>query len=319
MTIMAVVLANATAFWLGIRHKPIRSGVFGGPAFIMAALTSRLTNPAEMWNWKIALLIAFGSPMVVVINLALGNFWIPHFRMPPLSLPALFVVWMSVNMLYLSPNLSNAPYQTEVPTMSATQPMQNPGPAATFVDGDLMLRGIFNGIAAISVMHEWHCGVIILAGIFCFSRISAINCVWAGAVSTLVAVAIGVPTAEIAAGQYSFQAASVAMALCGMFYVVTVTTFVNALFAVTFEVMLNVLIRTVWNLVGLNPTGFPGSITIWLFLGMQGSFRGAPPVALTEISTPERHLKLHWVRKKGRSGTSSLFIRNTGLDPAKLL
>jgi hypothetical protein len=50
-----------------------------------------------------------------------------------------------------------------------------------------------------------------------------------------------------------------------------------------------------------------------------GSFRGAPPVALTEISTPERHLKLHWVRKKGRHGTSSLFIRNTGLDPAKLL
>jgi hypothetical protein len=50
MTIMAVVLANATAFWLGIRHTPIRSGVFGGPALIMAALTSRLTNPAEMYS-----------------------------------------------------------------------------------------------------------------------------------------------------------------------------------------------------------------------------------------------------------------------------
>lgn len=75
-------------------------------------------------------------------------------------------------------------------------------------------------------------GALVLGGIFCYSRISAVNAVWGTVLSTLIAVAFGMPAAEIANGVWSFQGALVAMTLCGLFYVVTVTTFINAVWAV---------------------------------------------------------------------------------------
>jgi urea transporter len=319
MTIMAVVITNLTAFALGIGHGPIRSGVFGSSGYLMAALTARVTSPADEWNYRIVLLIMFCAPITVATSLSLGNFLIPKFRLPPLALPSHIPFWTIVLLAIISPNISAVPYPAPLGTVRATQPAQNPGPAATFVDGDLMLRGIFIGIGQMAVQNEVRAGALILGGIFCYSRISAINAVWGTVLSTLIAVAFGMPAAEIANGVWSFQGALVAMTLCGLFYVVTVTTFINAVWAVIFQVLVNAFFRVVFGLIGIPPIALPFTLVVWFFLGMQGSIRGAPPVDLTEISTPERHFKIHWKRKAGRKGTSSMFIRNTGIDPAALL
>ena len=80
--------------------------------------------------------------------------------------------------------------------------------------------------------------------------------------------------------------------------------------------MLTVPLRLAAGLLRSTPASLSFIFTVWFFLGMQGSIRGCPPVDLTEISTPERHLKLHWLR--GRQGTSHKFVQNDGTEMPSL-
>jgi hypothetical protein len=216
-------------------------------------------------------------------------------------------------------------------------------------------------------------GALILGGIFCYSRISAINAVWGSVVSTLVAYVLpsilncsnhnhagrqcGLWVAAGRDHQRSVQLhwradchMSLRIVLCGDRDHLHQCRLrrcgklpPNNVFVLTqrlqFHVIVAVFLRVVFGLIGIPPIALPFTLVTWFFLGMQGvpfcsqycglhliilgccpgSIQGAPPVELTEISTPERHFKLHWKRKHGRNGTSSMFIKNTGLDPAELL
>jgi urea transporter len=162
---------------------------------------------------------------------------------------------------------------------------------ATGTDGLTIVtlgHGLFRGVGEVMFEDNLLTGVIFLIAILVNSRISALFAVLGSAVALLTALALGGDGFSIYHGLFGFNAVLCAIALGGLFFVLTWKSAIYALLAAVFSVVAFAGIAVLLAPIGMPALTAPFVLTTWLFLWPKAGFRALEPVALADVTTPER-------------------------------
>ena len=156
-------------------------------------------------------------------------------------------------------------------------------------------------MAEIFFQDNWISGVIIAAGIFINSRVSAILGVLGALTGAAVAILLGAPEAQIHLGLFGFNAALTAMAIGGFFFVMEWRGFVYTMFGV-------VVTAFVWGSMStfLTPIGMPTFtsafvIVAWFLLIAKDGFKNVVSIAPADTTFPEDHMRRWNVQRRGEA------------------
>ena len=150
-----------------------------------------------------------------------------------------------------------------------------------------LVHGHLRGVGEVMFEDNLLTGVIFLIAILVNSRISAAFAVLGSAVALLTALALGGDGFSIYHGLYGFNAVLCAIALGGLFYVLTWKSAIYALLAAVFSVVAFAAIAVLLAPIGMPALTAPFVLTTWLFLWPKAGFRALEPVALADVTTAE--------------------------------
>ena len=167
-----------------------------------------------------------------------------------------------------------------------------------------LAHGFFRGVGEVMFEDNLLTGVIFLVAILVNSRISAAFAVLGSVVALLTALVLGANGFSVYHGLYGFNAVLCAIALGGLFFVLTWRSAIYALLAAVFSVVAFAAIAVFLSPIGMPALTAPFVLTTWLFLWPKAGFRALEPVALADVTTAERIRATYRARAAGPSATA---------------
>jgi urea transporter len=205
----------------------------------------------------------------------------PH-NVPPLTMPFVLATWFFLGALL---QFSTIDVSTALKPTSPAD-FTGPKPAYTWLT---WFHGITMGIAEIFFQDNWITGILILIGIAVNTRIGALMALMGSTLAVAGAVFYGAHDEAIRDGLFGYNAALTAMALGGMFYVLTLPGLLYTVIGV-------LVTARVWASLGvfLEPAGMPVLTSAfvfvtWLMLLAKDGFASLVPVAPADATTPEEN------------------------------
>jgi urea transporter len=283
--ILGVVVGTATAIMLRADRDMIRDGLYGFNGVLVAlalvAFTSENFRTGAVPSLHLAIYIIFAAAMTTVVFATIGTLLAPY-KVASLTMPFVLVGWLFLAAVLKFDNIDAGPLAKPV------SPDQYAEGVAYVLPTWYM--GIGNAIGQIFFQDNWISGYLIVIGIAIQSRISAGMALIGAALAALVAVVFGGPEGAIRDGLFGYNAALTAMALGGIFLVLTWQSFAYALFGV-------VVTTWLWASVAifLEPIGMPVLtstfvIVTWLMLIGSHVFKALEPVAPADTTMPEGNM-----------------------------
>ena len=292
--LFGTIISTATALLFKADKGLIKDGLFGFNGALMAIALVAYTSPnfttGNLPNLHLWFYIVLCAAFTTVIMPAFGALLGPH-KVPGLTMPFVLATWFFLGALlqFSTIDVSNA--------LKPTSPADftGPKPAYTWLT---WFHGITMGIAEIFFQDNWVTGILILIGIAINTRIGAIMALMGSTLAVAGAVFYGAHDEAIRDGLFGYNAALTAMALGGMFYVLTLPAFLYTVIGV-------LITARVWASLGvfLEPTGMPVLTSAfvfvtWLMLLAKDGFASLIPVAPAEATTPEENLARHRAHQK---------------------
>jgi urea transporter len=287
--LFGTIVSTATALLFKADKGLIKDGLFGFNGALIAIALVAYTSPnfanGNLPNLHLWCYIVLCAAFTTVVMPAFGALLGPH-KVPALTMPFVLATWFFLGALlqFSTIDVSNA----VKPTSPAD--FTEPKPAYTWLT---WFYGITMGIAELFFQDNWVTGILILIGIAINTRIGALMALMGSTLAVAGAVLYGAHDEAIRDGLFGYNAALTAMALGGMFYVLTFPAFL-------YTVMGVLVTARVWASLGvfLEPTGMPVLTSAfvfvtWLMLLAKDGFTSLIPVAPAEATTPEEHLARH--------------------------
>jgi urea transporter len=164
-----------------------------------------------------------------------------------------------------------------------------------------MTNALFRGIGEVMFQDKLATGVIFLFAIFINSRISALFAFLGSALGALTAWTVGASGIAIFHGLYGFNSVLTAIALGGLFYVLTWRSAVYALIAAIITALVFAAISLFLSPIGMPALTAPFVLVTWIFLLAKAGFKALVPVGLADVTTAEAHLEGYRTRGAGPS------------------
>lgn len=286
--VLGAVSSTAFALVLGFDRSAIRSGLYGfNGALVGAGLATFLSmswSPLSMIY--IVAVAAFSTVLVAALAVMLAGF-----KVPPLTLP-----FNLATMAFLLAAFAfvNGEVATSEPTLPATGATIDAGlraaeggAAAGGIEGltNAILRGISQLFLADSVLT----GLIILAAILLCSRIAAALALMGSAIGTLTGLLLGADGYDIYHGMWGFNSFVSAVAVGGVFVVLTWRSAILAAACAVAAALLFATVTTLLSPWGLPALTLPFCLATLAFLIPKELTPRLRAVTLEEVSTPEEH------------------------------
>jgi urea transporter len=152
-----------------------------------------------------------------------------------------------------------------------------------------IIEAFFRGIGDVFFQDNLITGIIFLIAILVNSRISALFAALGSLVGLLSArFLFGVDGSLIYHGLYGFNAVLSAIAIGGVFYVITWESGVYALFCALMSTAVMASISILLSPLGIPPLTAPFVVVTWLFILSSSGFHILHPVALADVAKPEQ-------------------------------
>jgi urea transporter len=165
-------------------------------------------------------------------------------------------------------------------------------------DAVAILNAVFRGIGQLFFLNSILAGVLIIIGIAFCSRIAAIFALVGSIVGMLTGLALGADGVAIYNGLWGFNSFDAALAIAGVFYVLTWrTAFMGVVCAVFTALLFGAIaaLFTPWGLPALTLPFCFGTLTFVLLKDASKFGEWVPPA---EVVTPEEHLRRARSRQK---------------------
>jgi urea transporter len=286
-----VGVSTLTAIFLKADRGLISNGLFGfNGALLAIALTAYLGDDFAAGQFPDGYLwayIAFGAAFTSVVFAALGALLGPY-GVPALTAPFVITAWLFIfaagHFAHLHPG----------PGLVAGFPAAFHG--STDYSWTTWYQGTGKGVGEIFFQDNWVAGYLILAGIFVNSRVSAAMGLTGAVLAVATAMVLGGDEASIRLGLFGFNAVLTAIAIGGVFYVLTVRAFVFALFGTAVTTWAWAAVA-----VALAPVGMPALtsafvVVTWLMLIARDGLPVLVAVPPTESTTPDESVR-RWRRR----------------------
>ncbi|MGH3981757.1 MAG: urea transporter [Pseudonocardiaceae bacterium] len=225
--LVGTIASTLTAQVLGMNRNLIRDGLFGFNGALLAIglntyMSQDFTN-GDLPDWRLYVYIVLGAAFTSVVVAALATLLAPY-RVPVLTAPFVLTAWLFIFAVVRFSNLDPGPLLTPA------TPMPFNGP--TDYTWTTWYQGIGNGIGEVFFQDNWLSGLIILVGILINSRIAATMAFAGSAIAVGVAIVLGAAESSIRTGLFGFNAVLTALAIGGVFYVLTLRGLLYTLFGV---------------------------------------------------------------------------------------
>lgn len=206
-SLVAVVVATVTAWWLRVDDSGLSAGLYGYNAFLVGiALPTFLTPSPLLWTY-----LVLGAMVSVVVTRAVANL-MKTWGVAALTAPFVLVTWLLLLSAYAFTGIQGdalpAPAQiTPIPPEAA-----NPLAIVDFLEGMLI------SISQVFVKADAIAALLILLGLAVGSLAAAGFALAAVLISVIVAHALGAESQLITGGLVGFNPILTAIALGTVFY-----------------------------------------------------------------------------------------------------
>jgi urea transporter len=300
--LLGLAASTLAAYVLGADRALIRAGLFGFNGVLVGIALAFFLE----FDLLLAVYIVLGAAVSTVVMMALINL-LSAWDMPALTAPFVLTTWLLVAAVYQFSNVRpgkliipipldpQAGIQTELRELAAA--------AAAGLSAGNLVHAFFRGIGEVMFQDNLWTGVIFLVAILVNSRISAAFAALGSAVGLLTALAVGADGFSVFHGLYGFNAVLTAIALGGLFFVLTWRSAVYTLVAAVFTTLAFAGIAVLLSPVGLPALTAPFVLVTWLFLLPKRGFRTLEPVPVAEVTTAERIRAAHTGKGAGPRAT----------------
>ncbi|WLR95089.1 urea transporter [Shinella zoogloeoides] len=282
--VLGVAASTATAVILKADRAILRDGLYGFNGALVAlalvAFTSEDFRSGAVPSPAMLAYLICAAAMTTMAFASITAVLAPH-RIAALTMPFVLVGWLFLFAILKFDALDAGPMGKPVSPEYFTQTM--PYVFSTWY------RGVGTSIGQIFFQDNWITGYVILAGIAVNSRICAAMGLLGAIAGTAIAALYGGPETAVRDGLFGYNSALTAMALGGVFLVLTWRSLLYALFGAAVASWLWVSITTF-----LSPLGMPALtssfvLVTWLMLLGQGAFKALVPVPPAQSTTPEEN------------------------------
>lgn len=282
--LLGAVVSTGTALALGVPRKSVSQGLYGFNGVLTAIDLSFFLQ--HRWPLVISVIVAAATSSVVTA--ALQNF------LNSSHVPSLTAAFVGTTWFFLAGLKQFGHLGTERTTVIPVHLPQSAvsGPAAVqFQD---LFTGFFNGFAEVLLQSGVWSGVAILIGLLVNSRISALAASVGSLVGFGIAWLLGLPVEALAGGLAGYNSVLTAIALGGLYYVISVRSALFAAVGAAVTVVAYGAITTVLAPFGLPVVTAPFVVTTWTCIFAAKSLRALRSVEPEDASTPEGNLRRHW-------------------------
>ncbi|WP_315388335.1 urea transporter [uncultured Stenotrophomonas sp.] len=286
--VVGVLASTLTAVVLKADRGLIRDGLFGFNGALVAlaliAFTSEDFQTGAVPSFAMFVYLVCGAAMSSMAFASLAALLGPH-KVAPLTMPFVLIGWLFLFAILKFDAIEAGPMAKPVSPdqFSYVAPYVLP----------TWYMGIGASIGQIFFQDNWITGYIILLGIALHSRIAAGMCLLGAITGTVVAALFGGPEGAIRDGLFGYNAALTAMALGGVFLVLTWRSFCYALFGAAVSAWLWASVAIFLKPIGMPVLTSSFVIVTWLMLVGQYAFKALVPVPPAESTTPEDNRRRH--------------------------
>jgi urea transporter len=288
---LGLVASTAAALVLGLDRAAIRGGLYGfNGTLVGAALATFLVGEFDAEAMAcIVGVAAFSTVLMATLSRAL----VPTLGVPPLTLPFNFatLAFLAAASAFATVDLSGA-IDPRLPAIGAdidTTLRAHQAAGGGGLDVASLVNAVLRGVSEVFLADSAVAGALILAGIAICSRIAAAFALVGSIVGMLTALAVGADGYAIYHGLWGFNPVLCAMAIGGVFYVLTWRSGILAVACAIAGAVLFASIGTLLAPLGLPALTLPFCLATLAFLIMKGTTSRFTPVALEDVSTPEAH------------------------------
>jgi urea transporter len=290
--VLGVVASTATAAVIGMDRGAIRAGLFGFNGVLVGAGMSLFLQPD--WDELVIVWIIVGAAFSTILHASLAQIFVGVFKVPPFTLAFNFITLI---FLIAALNLANgraggliAPADAQVTAGNVSNTLRSAADAAAANNIEGVLNAIFRGIGQLFFANSLVAGLIIVAGIAVCSRIAAVFAVIGSAVGMLAGLAFGASGVAIYNGLWGFNSFDAALAVGGVFFVLTWRSGVLAVGCAVFAALLFGAIGSLFTPWGLPALTLPFCFATLAFVLLKGTSDRLEPVEVADVTTPEEHL-----------------------------
>jgi urea transporter len=298
--LLGIAASTLAAHLLGADRALIRNGLFGFNGVLVGIGLAFFLE----FDFLLAVYIVLGAAVSTIVMLALANLLGP-WDMPALTAPFVVTAWLLLFAVYhfefIRPNELIVPLAPD-PEAAVQTELRELATGSGGLTVANLAHGWFRGVGEVMFQDNLLTGVIFLLAILVNSPISAAFAALGSAVGLLTALALGADGVSIYHGLYGFNAVLCAIALGGLFFVLTWRSAVYALLAAVFSVPVFAAIAVLLSPIGMPALTAPFVLTTWLFLWPKAGFRALEPVPLADLTTAE---KIRGAYTAGRRGPGS--------------
>lgn len=285
--LVGLAVSTLTALLLGFDRGGIRAGLFGFNGVLVGAGLATFLGPA--WDGAVFGWIILVAALSSVFHAALAAVTLRAWNIPPFTLAFNFATLM-----FLVGALQFAHGRFAGVLTPAQPAIGGVDPAFFAVSTDSqasdILTAIFNGIGQLFFAQDVLGGILIVIGLLVCSRIAGIMALVGSIMGMLVGLAVGASGTAIYAGLWGFNSFDAALAIAGVFFVLSLRSFVLgvgcAILAALFFGALSALFVP-WGLPALT---LPFCFATIIFVLLKYATSSVKAVEVEDITTPEEHL-----------------------------
>jgi len=290
--VLGLVASTGSALVIGMDRGAIRAGLFGFNGVLVGAGLSLFLQPD--WDVVVMVWIVLAAFFSTVLHAALAGVFIGAWKVPPFTLAFNFITLI---FLIGALNFANgrvggliAPADAQVTEGKVSNALRSAADAAASNNVEGMLNAILRGISQLFFANSIVSGIIIVAGIAVASRIAAVFALVGSTVGMLMGLALGANGVAIYNGLWGFNSFDAALAIGGVFFVLTVRSGVLAVACAIFAALLFGAIASLFTPWGLPALTLPFCFATLSFVLLKDAVPALRPVAVEDITTPEEHM-----------------------------
>jgi len=287
--VIGLIVSTLTAMILGADRAAIRAGLFGYNGILAGIGLAFFLR----WNGVLVVYIVLVAILTSIVMMALINF-LGTRDMPALTAPFVLSTWLFLFAIFQFAHLrpSELILPTPLDPHASVQTALRPLPTSMSGGGITalnLLEAFFRGIGEVFFQDNLVTGIIFLIAILVNSRISGLFAALGSLMGMLSALFLfGGNGYWVYHGLYGFNAVLTAIALGGLFYVLTWESAIYTLIGALISTVVMAAISVLLSPIGMPAITAPFVLTAWLFIGVKAGFRMLHPVPLAAVTNAER-------------------------------
>ncbi|MFI9599438.1 urea transporter [Streptomyces sp. NPDC052043] len=278
--LLGVAVSTATALAAGVDRSTVRRGLYGFNGTLVAiALATYVRHGYALVGY-----VVLASMAAAVLTAAIHDF-LNSEHVPTLTAAFVLTAW-----IFLA-GLRQFSHFTSSPASARPQlPAGIPHTSGALTPSDLLF-GFFNGFSQVLLQTGLWTGVAFLVGILVNSRLSAVVAAIGSLIGLGIGWAFGMPAGTLHDGIPGYNAVLTAIALGGLYYLLSRWSAVFAAIAAATSVVVYAMFATVLSPAGLPVLTAPFVATTWACIFAADSLTRLRAVHPADAGTPEVNLR----------------------------